>query len=109
MRMFPAQAEHPVFDANRAHFHIARKLVYQRAERFRPIISQLLHQRDALGVRVRDGDFLQIGPRDDDLAVVTVFATILEVVRGIQNYEDISIPQKRLGSGRLTTEKQEYV
>jgi hypothetical protein len=25
MRMFPAQAEHPVFDANRAHFHIARK------------------------------------------------------------------------------------
>lgn len=58
MRVRPAQAEHPVFDANRAHFHIVGKLVYQRAKWFRPIISQLLHQRDAIGVRVWDRDFL---------------------------------------------------
>lgn len=85
MRVRPAQAEHPVFNANRAHFHIVRELVYERSEGFRPTISHLLHQCDALGVRVWDCDSLRIGPGGDDLTVVTILATILEVARGIQN------------------------
>lgn len=85
MSVRSAPAEHPIFEANRAHFHVVGKLVYQRAEWFRPIISQLLHQRDPLGVRVWDRNFLRVCPGGDDLTVVTVLATILEVVRGIQN------------------------
>lgn len=85
MRVRPAQAEHPIFDANRAHLHVVWKLVYQRAEWFRPIISQFLHQRDPLGVQVWDCNSLRICPGDDDLTLVPVLATILEVVRGIQN------------------------
>lgn len=94
--MRPAQAEHPVFHANRSHFDIVGKLLHQRSKWFRPIISQLLHEREALGIRVWDRDSLRIRPGDDDLTVVTVLATILEIVWSIQNYEDISNPQKRI-------------
>jgi hypothetical protein len=54
-------------------------------------------------------DSKEIPVPDANAERIALMNKLTDNVRGIQNYEDISIPQKRLGSGRLTTEKQEYV
>lgn len=83
--MSPSQTEHPVLDPNGTGLAICREFLNERPERLGPVVGQLLHERDAVGVQSWDCDSLAVGPGDDDLAMVCIFAAFVEVARRIEN------------------------
>lgn len=57
----------------------------ERPKWFGPVVGQLFHQSDTVGIGSRHGDSFGVGPRDDDLAMIPISAAFIEVVWGIED------------------------
>ena len=85
MSVLPSQLEHPILYANGARLHVIGELLHKRSEWLRPIFGQVLDQGNTFRVSLGDGDTLRVCPGDNDLTVVSILATILKVVRCIED------------------------
>lgn len=80
------RSEDPIVNANGTCLCVFGESLHERAKWFSPVRGQLFHECNPVGAAGRQGNPFGIGPRNNDLTVIAVLATVIEVVRSIQDY-----------------------